>query len=125
MKQEGSLKSRLLWAVSSLAFLGISYGICRVLLPVVNRFFVPSGANMLAAASLFPLSLAISLNSRRLTIATHIGYLGGFLLALIFNTDGVDPGGGSTNNFYIIWIVCFLLSVLAGIFEESFHRAKR
>ena len=35
-------------------------------------------------------------------ICTVIGYMVGFALGLTFGVEGVDPGGGATNNWWQI-----------------------
>lgn len=47
--------------------------------------------------------------------AAVVGYVVGFILAMIFNTDAVDPGGGRTNNAWIIWGTVFILSILIAV----------
>jgi len=49
---------------------------------------------------------------------TIVGYIGGFVLAMLFNTDGIDQGGGRTNNGWIIWGIVFIVSILVGIILE-------
>lgn len=46
--------------------------------------------------------ISIILGDQRTSAAAGIGYMGGFILAMILNTDGVGPGGGRTNNAWII-----------------------
>ena len=41
---------------------------------------------------------------------TIVGYIGEFILAMLFNTDGIDQGGGRTNNGWIIWQLRYKLS---------------
>ncbi len=41
---------------------------------------------------------------------------------MIFNTDGLDQGGGGTNNAWIIWGCVFILSVIVGLFMDKGSR---
>lgn len=41
--------------------------------------------------------------------------MGGFILAMIFNTDSIDPGGGRINNAWIIWGAVWFFSILIGL----------
>jgi hypothetical protein len=95
-----------------IGLLGISYWLCRY------TFFKIHGMkgwpNLLAIISIFVLVIATILGKRILSAATVIGYMGGFILAMIFNTDGVDPRGGRTNNAWLIWGVVFIVSILIG-----------
>lgn len=96
-----------------IGLLGISYWLCRY------TFFEMHGMkdwpNLLAMLSVFILVAATIFGNRIISVATIIGYLGGFILAMIFNTDGVDPRGGRTNNAWIIWGAVFIFSILIGI----------
>ena len=49
---------------------------------------------------------------------TSVGYFLGFWTAVLFHTEGTDPGGGKTDNLWIIWTVVFLMCILAGILCE-------
>ena len=63
--------------------------------------------------------LACIANYRKTVFFAPIGYGLGFVLAMVFNTDGLDPGGGTTNNGWIIWTVSFLVIVAIGAIWES------
>ena len=49
---------------------------------------------------------------------TTVGYFLGFLAGVIFHTEGVDPGGGRTDNLWQIWMVVFVVCILAGVIFE-------
>lgn len=69
---------------------------------------------MLAIVSVI-IIIIVSLLGRRIpSIATVLAYIGGFAIAMLFNSDGVDPGGARTNNAWIIWTVAFVIIVLGG-----------
>jgi membrane-bound ClpP family serine protease len=64
-------------------------------------------------------------HSGKVMIGTVVGYMAGFVLAMLLRTDGIDPGGGATNNAWIIWTFSFLLFILAGVvWEVVSKRAK-
>ena len=53
------------------------------------------------------------------------GYFLGFWMGVLLHTEGTDPGGGTTDNLWIIWTVVFLACILAGIVTEiviKWHR---
>ena len=106
-------RNRILWGVSMIGLLAISYFLCRFV------FFEMHGMkqwpNLLAIVGLIIIVIASISGRRSLSIATLIGYLGGFILAMIFNADGVDQGGGRTNNDWKIWGTVFIVSILADI----------
>jgi hypothetical protein len=51
--------------------------------------------------------------------------MGGFILAMIFNTDGIDQGRGRTNNAWIIWGTIFSFSILFGFILTLISKQKR
>jgi len=75
--------------------------------------------NMLAMVGLIIIVIASIIGKRRLSVATVAGYIGGFVIAMIFNTDGIELGGGRTNNAWIIWGCVLILSVIVGLFLEK------
>jgi len=94
------IKNKSLWGLSMIGLLGISYWLCRY------TFFEMHGMkqwpNLLAILSIAILVIATIFGNRIISATTVIGYMGGFILAMTFNTDGIDPGGGRTNNAWII-----------------------
>ena len=54
-----------------------------------------------------------------------IGYSMGFCLGVLFHTEGTDPGGGKTDNLWIIWIVVFVVCILAGILYEIWMKWRK
>lgn len=70
--------------------------------------------NFLALLGLVIIVAASLLDNPITSISTVVGYMGGFILAMIFNRDGLDQGGGRINNGWIIWGVAFILSILIG-----------
>ena len=105
--------NKILWGISMIGLLAISYWLCRFV------FFGMHGMkqwpNMLAVVA-FIIILIGSIGGRySLSVATNVGYIGGFVLAMILNTDGVDQGGGGTNNAWKIWGTVFVCSILIGI----------
>ncbi|MBU5482926.1 hypothetical protein KQI86_01225 [Clostridium sp. MSJ-11] len=107
------IKNKILLGISMIGLLGISYWLCRF------SFFEMHGMkqwpNLLAILSITIIVIATIFGNRIIPVATIIGYMGGFILAMIFNTDGVDPGGGRTNNAWIIWGTVFIFLILIGI----------
>lgn len=67
-------------------------------------------------------SMAVSffLEGKITPICTAVAYIIGFIAGVIFQTNGVDAGGGTTNNLWIIWVVVFVCLTLAGIICEKF-----
>lgn len=107
------IKNKTMWGISMIGLLGISYWLCRF------SFFEMHGMkqwpNLLAILSIAIIVIATIFGNRIIPVAAVVGYMGGFILAMIFNTDGVDLGGGRTNNAWIIWGTVFIFSILIGI----------
>ena len=95
------IRSKILWGIGTIGLLGISYWVCRF------SFFEMHGMKqwptILAILSVSIIVIGTIFGNRLIPVATVAGYMGGFVLAMIFNTDGVDPGGGTTNNAWAIW----------------------
>ncbi len=108
------IKNKSLWGISMIGLLAISYWLCRYV--YFEMHGMKDWPNLLAILSVFILVIATIFGNRIISVATVIGYMGGFILAMIFNTDGVDPGGGKTNNGWIIWGAIFSFSILIGFF---------
>jgi hypothetical protein len=106
------IKNKILWGISMIGLLGSSYWLCRF------SFFEMHGMkqwpNLLAILSIAIIVIATIFGNRIIPVAAVVGYMGGFILAMIFNTDGVDPGVGRTNNAWIIWGTVFIFSILIG-----------
>ncbi|XCP85021.1 hypothetical protein ABXS75_18670 [Roseburia hominis] len=51
-------------------------------------------------------------------VFTAVTYIIGFIAGVIFQTDGIDAGGGKTNNLWIIWTVVFACSVISASINE-------
>ena len=53
-----------------------------------------------------------------------ISYVIGFVLGYIFQTNGIDAGGGTTNNLWIIWTITIFVFVFIAIITELFALKK-
>jgi membrane-bound ClpP family serine protease len=117
------LKNKILWGISMIGLIGISYWLCRF------YFFEMHGMkqwpNLLAILSLAIILIAAIFGNRIISVATVVGYMGGFILAMIFNTDGVDPGGGRTNNAWVIWGAVLICAILIGIIFAFIFKQRR
>ena len=62
--------------------------------------------------------ISIMLKAKMTSIVSSISYIIGFFIAYSFQKNGIDNGGGTTNNLWIIWNVIIILTVLvSGIME--------
>lgn len=118
------IKNKILWGISMIGLLVISYWLCRFV------FFGMHGmkqwSKVLAIVGLITILIASIGGRQSLSVATVVGYIGGFVLAMILNTDDVDQGGGGTNNAWKIWgtvfICSILISIIWGYFSKQRHR---
>lgn len=106
------IKNKLLWGISMIALLGFSYWLCRYIFFEVHG--MRQWPDLLAVFSIAILVIAAMFGNRSIPVSTIVGYMVGFIIAMIYNTDGVDPGGGRTNNAWIIWGMIYILSILIG-----------
>lgn len=106
------LKNKLFWGASTLGYLALSYRLVRY------TFFEMHGMiqlpNVLAIISAIIIIIVSLLGKKISALASVAAYIGGFGLAMLFNADGVDPGGATTNNGWIIWIVAYAIILLGG-----------
>lgn len=72
-------------------------------------------------------ALLVSLFARKQYVPwfTAGGYVLGFLLGVLFHTEGTDPGGGKTDNLWIIWTVVLAVCILAGILYEIWMKWRK
>ena len=100
----------------SLGVLLLSFVLCRY------AFFHLHGMKEwpvdLLIAGLVVLLLSLFAKKKYVPWFTSIGYLLGFWLGIIFHSEGFDPGGGRTDNLWIIWTAVLFLCILAGILYE-------
>lgn len=107
------LRRKLFWGISSLGYLALAYRL------ISYNFFDLHGMKdwpiMLGIASTV-IIIIVSIFARRIpAIATVLAYIGGFGLAMLLNSDDVDPGGARTNNAWIIWTLAYIIILLGGI----------
>lgn len=106
------LKNKILWGISMIGLIGISYLLCRFVFYGMHG--MKQWPNLLAIVGLIIIVVASLLGNRLVSASTVVGYMGGFILAMIFNTDGLDQGGGRINNAWKIWTTVLILSILIG-----------
>ena len=107
----------------SLGLLFFSYLLCRfVCFPLHGMKDWP---NLLAILGLAVWFVGILRKGKWFSMASWAGYLGGFVLGLLFQTEGTDPGGGQTSNLWILWTVFYLLILAAGAMKDFWTARKK
>lgn len=127
MKKQ-SKRNRILWGAGTIISLFICYILSRhdVLGQWHNMKDWP--IILLAFGFIVVLSAAV-LYYRKVMICTSAGYMAGFILAMVFNTDYAGPGDKidtmSYNNGWIIWTISFLAVIFIGTIWELISRYKK
>ena len=108
--------------LSSAAILLVDFLLCRYL------FFDLHGMKdwpvVMLGLEIAVLMISFLFKGRYLPLISVNGYLAGFVVGLVLCTDGVDPGGGRTNNLWLIWLLVWLAVVLIGGAVELFYGRK-
>lgn len=109
----------------------------------VAAFFVLLGGCLLCRYALFPhhgiaawpetlyhignglLAISFVCKWRITPFCIALGYSIGFVAGFFFQTDGVDPGGGTTNNLWIIWTAVYVFLIIVGIVADLITASKR
>lgn len=104
---KGNCKN-IFWAL----ILAGSFLLCRF--PLFALHGMKQWPGLLVGLGCLALLAAMALKGRWLAMAAGLGYLAGFGAALLFHRQGLDPGGGRTDNFWMLWTAFYLLCLAAG-----------
>ena len=111
-------KKNIIVHLLSLCVLSIGFVLCRYV------FFDIHGMKQLPVwlfvVGVVSMAVSFFLEGKTTPICTAAAYIVGFIAGAIFQTNGVDAGGGTTNNLWIIWAVVFVCLMIAGIIGEKF-----
>lgn len=105
--------TRSIRGIVSVGIVALSYLLVRF--PLFEMHGMKDWPDLLAILSIVIIVMASILKKRRVFVGVIVGYLGGFILAMIFRQEGFDAGGGATSNGWIIWTVFFLFSIALAI----------
>ncbi len=112
-----------IWGIGLLLCLCMSYLLCRFVFFDIHG--MKQWANILAGFSLVVLLISLVLKLRWMSVLTACGYITGFVLGVLFNTDGFDPGGGRTNNFWVLWLGGLLACMVIGLAVDVIVRIRK
>ena len=101
----------------SLGILLLSYGIISWVLR--GEGGILGTGKFLALFTLVIIGCSFLMGGRLTPLLTAGGYFVSFLAAFFLQKDGVDPGGGRTNNMWGIWILTFLGLFVLSLFLEA------
>ena len=115
-------RKNLFFCIGIIAAFCVSYLLCRF------TFFDLHGMKqwplIMGIVGLFVGVVASVFKKRTLALSSVLGYISGFVFAMLFNTDGTDVGGGRTNNAWILWIITFIAFIVIGTTLEIIVKRK-
>ena len=110
-------KKNIIVHLLSLCVLCISFVMCRYV------FFDIHGMKQLPiwlfVVGMVSMAVSFFLKGKTIPICTAVAYIVGFIAGVLFQTNGLDAGGGTTNNLWIIWSTVFICLILIGIISEK------
>ncbi|MDR1736179.1 MAG: hypothetical protein LBR85_04835 [Oscillospiraceae bacterium] len=111
------IMSRVFWALGASAALSVFYVISRhdVLGAWHNMFQWPVYLWIFGLVVI----LFSTFLSKRVVACVPVGYIAGFILAALFNTDSKDVGSAMANKGWQIWTISMIAVICAGIVWES------
>lgn len=118
-----ALPKKAIRGIGLLLCLCLSYLLCRFVFFDIHG--MKQWVDILAGFSLVVLLISLLLKLRWMSVLTACGYMAGFVLGLLFSTDGFDPGGGRTNNFWVLWAAGVLICMLIGIAVDMAVRIRK
>lgn len=115
--------SKLIWSLIIIITYFMSYLLCVSY--YTSHHISKDWPLVLFLFGMFIVIICSFFNLKKVMIFTVVGYIVGFVFGIWFNKDGIDPGGGRTNNAWIIWTYSFLLIILIGVVGEIIDKLKR
>ena len=116
-------KKNILTHLLSVCVLCIGLVLCRYV------FFEMHGMKqlpvLLFGIGMFLVALSFFLKGKVIPICISFAYIVGFVAGVVFGTNGIDAGGGATNNLWIIWTVVFICCTVVGVISEGIFSAKK
>ena len=110
-------------SVVSLLILVISFVVVRYV------FFEIHGMKQFPFMLFIPLLLTVIvfcfMKVKITSFVAAISYPIGFIIADLFQTNGVDAGGGATSNLWIIWTVIVMAAIIISVILEIISSRKK
>ena len=116
-------KKRLLRYLLWLLMLCVGFVLCRyICFPLHGMKEWPvllfiAGAAILTAASL--------MKTAYVPAVTAAAYTAAFFLGVLLQSNGTDPGGGTTNNLWSIWTLAYIILIAVSVLAEILIKKKR
>ena len=105
-------RKNLICGLLSIAGLSISYILCRFVFFDIHG--MKQWPTILAIASFVVILLSLIFKNRVTMAMAAAGYLVGFAVGAIFQSHSYDQGGGEINNYWIIWTIVVVVSMVIG-----------
>ena len=112
------LKKKIIIHLLSLCVLCIGFVLYRYVFFDIHG--MKQWPGILFGIGIIALVISFFLDGKITPICIALSYIIGFIVGIIFQTDGIDPGGARTNNLWIIWTVVFICITLVGIIYDKF-----
>ena len=116
-------RKRLVLCLISLAVLCVGFVIIRYTL--FSAHGMKEWPLVLFIAGLLVIGTSYFMGARQVPAFAALSYIIGYAIGAIFQTNGFDPGGGRTNNLWVIWTVVFVCFTLASILTELLAARKK
>ena len=104
----------------ALCILVVNFLLCRYVFTFHKMYQWPV---VLLVLGMFVIGLSFLVGGKIVPMASSAGYLIGFIAGAIFQTEGVDAGGGRTNNMWLLWAVVFVCIILGAAAAEPIYAA--
>lgn len=92
----------------------------------LNEFHGRSDAPIIVGAfGVLALLISFAFSLKPLNIMATGGYLLALAIGVIFQSDGVDPGGGLTNNWWKIWFFTYWAFLGIGAVISAYKKIKQ
>lgn len=109
--------------VLSLGALCIGFILCRYV------FFDIHGMKqwpvILFGIGIIAIVISFILNGKISPVCTAFSYMAGFMVGIMFQSDGTDAGGTPANNLWIIWMAVFVCLILSGMIYDKFSGSSK
>ena len=109
-------------SVISLLILVISFIVVRYV------FFETHGMKQFPFMLFLPLFIAMIIscfiNVKIIPFVAALSYPIGFIIAAVFQTNGIDAGGGATSNLWIIWTFIVIAAIIISVIVEKISSRK-
>lgn len=100
-------------------------GFCVIRWPLLELHGMLQWPLILAIVTLAVCAAAFLLRNRVLPVCAAGGYLVGFGAGELFHTAGTDPGGGKTDDLWLIWTAVLLAAILVGVVVSIVSAVRR